>query len=310
LKPVRGVDAAFDEAILSHALIDYPEYEVLIGVRDVDDPAVARVEELGCKKLRLIHCPEDAPNSKVATLEQLARHARYDVFVVNDADIHVDFDYLRRLVGALEYAGLVTCLYRATGNAFEALGVATDFAPSALVAPFVGVREFGLGSTLAFRRADLDRAGGFSAIRDFIADDYQIGKRISALGLRVHMSRMAVETHLSGNAWRHQVRWARTIRLSRGAYYGLPVTFATLWACLAIIAGAWHIGLALLAVRMTSALVTGIGVLRDPVTARLWWLVPVRDLWGVGVWIAGAVGNTVDWGGRRIRLDRKGRIVA
>lgn len=320
LKPVRGADAGFRRAILSHAQIDYPNFEILFGVRDLRDPAVAEIEQLqrdfSSVCLRLIECPEDAPNAKVAILEQLAREARFEVVVVNDADIVVERDYLRRLVGPLEQAGLVTCLYRARGESFmaqfEALGIATDFAPSALVAPLTGVREFGLGSTLAFRHADFERAGGFAAIRDYIADDYQVGRRISGLGLRVQIARMVVETFLEGRSWgdvwRHQLRWARTIRLSRGAYFGLPVTFATLWALMAVALGAWAVGLGLLALRMISALATGIGVLRDPVTARLWWLIPVRDLWAVAVWSAGAVGNTVEWQGRRMRLDEKGRI--
>jgi ceramide glucosyltransferase len=321
LKPVRGADAGFDAAIRSHALLDYPEHEVLFGVREMSDPAVAHVQELmrqfPASPLRLIHCPHDAPNAKVGTLEQLATQARFDVFVVNDADIRVERDYLQRLARALDGAGVVTCLYRASGASFaarfEALGIATDFAPSALVAPFTGVREFGLGSTLAFRRSDLERAGGFAAIRDHIADDYQIGKRISSLGLRVRLSKMTVETFLgagtSRDVWRHQVRWARTIRFSRGAYYGLPVTFATVWSAVALLSGHWHIGAALLALRLASALLTGVGVLRDPVTARLWWLVPVRDVWGAAVWLAGAFGSTVEWRGQRIRLDRDGRIV-
>jgi ceramide glucosyltransferase len=322
LKPVRGADSGFERAIRSHALIAYPEFEILFGVRDSEDPAVQHIHALQREfpsiHMRLIHCREDAPNAKAGILEQLAREARHEVFVVNDADICVEPNYLRRLAGPLANSGLVTCLYRASGDTFpsrfEALGIATDFAPSALVAPFVGVREFGLGSTLAFRRADFDRAGGFAAIRDFIADDYQVGKRISALGLRVQMARMPVETFLGhfswSEVWRHQVRWARTIRLSRGAYFGLPVTFATLWGLLACIGGHWAPGLGLLAIRMLSGLVTGVGVLRDPVTARLWWLIPLRDLWGCVVWATGALGNSVEWGGRTIRLDAQGRIVS
>jgi ceramide glucosyltransferase len=320
LKPVHGADSGFDKAIRSHAVIKYPEFEVLFGVRERNDPAVVHIEalqrEFPAVRLRLVHCPEDAPNAKVATLQQLAREARFPVFVVNDADIGVPPDYLVRLVGPLETAGLVTCLYRASGDTlasrFEALGIATDFAPSALVAPFVGVREFGLGSTLAFRRADLDRSGGFEAIREYIADDYQIGKRISELGLRVYMSPMPVETHLGrgtwGQVWRHQLRWARTIRFSRGAYFGLPVTFATVWAFIALVFGSWQIGASLLVLRMINALLCGIAVLRDPVTAQLWWMIPIRDLWAAAIWVAGGFGRIVEWRGSRIRIDDEGRI--
>jgi ceramide glucosyltransferase len=322
LKPVRGADAGFLAAIRSHAAIEYPEFEILFGIADPRDPAAAAVDQLRREsphvRMRVIECVTDAPNAKAGKLEILSAHATHGFIVVNDADIAVPKDYLRRLAGTLQQpgVGLVTCLYRAEGNRFpaiwEALGIATDFAPSTLVAPFTGVREFGLGSTLAFRASDMRRAGGFSAIRDYIADDYQVGKRISALGLRVRMARMPVSTWMGdstwGDVWRHQVRWARTIRLSRGLYYGLPVTNASLWALLALTAGWGWAAAGLLALRLSVGLLCGVGVLRDPVTARWWWLMPFRDLWALGVWAAGAAGNTVEWRGRVISLDREGRM--
>jgi ceramide glucosyltransferase len=323
LKPVHQADSHFFAALHSHAVIDYPEFEVLIGVREPNDAAIPQVERLRQQfpllQIRLVHCPTDAPNAKVGVLEALASVARHPVWVVNDSDIHVEPDYLQRLTAYLDNpaVGLVTCLYRASADTFpaefEALGISTEFAPSTLVAPFVGVNEFGLGSTLAFRAADWQRAGGFTGIRDYVADDYQVGKRISALGLKVVMSPMPVATHIGGGTWRdiwsHQVRWARTIRLSRGLYYGLPVTNATLWALLALGAGWWWTAGVLLTLRMQVALLAGVAILRDPIVERRWYLVPLRDLWSFGVWTAGAFGREVLWRGRRLRLDRAGRIL-
>jgi ceramide glucosyltransferase len=323
LKPVYGADAAFFDAIRTHGAIDYPEFEILFGIRDPHDSAIPHIERFRSEfpqvAIRLIRCSTDAPNAKAGVLETLSREARFPIRVVNDSDIIVPRDYLRRLIASLEQpgVGLVTCLYRATGDTFparfEALGIATDFAPSALVAPFAGVNEFGLGSTLAFRAADLERAGGFGSIRDYIADDYQVGKRISGLGHKVVMSRMPVETHLGdgswGDVWTHQVRWARTIRLSKGLYFGLPVTFATLWAVVAAAAGMWTAAAALLALRLLTAILAGSVILRDPVVPRYLWLVPVRDLFGAVVWAAGAFGSEVMWRGSRLKLDPQGRIV-
>ena len=296
LKPVQFIDAAVQASLDSHAGIDYPDFEVLLGES----------------------ATRPAPNPKVAKLEDLEQRATGAVIVVNDADIVVPTEYLRVLTAELAQAGLVTCLYRAEGGTFaarfEALGIATDFAPSALVAPITGVREFGLGSTLAMSAETLRRIGGFASVREYIADDYQIGKRVHALGLRVSLSSIAVSTWLHArtfaDVWRHQVRWARTIRCSRGAYFGMPITFATLWAILAALAGWWGVALALIELRMIVGLVCGVTVLRDPVTARLWWLMPLRDLLGVAVWCAGAYGNTVEWSGQRMQLDRRGRIIA
>jgi ceramide glucosyltransferase len=303
-------------------VLDYPEYEVLFGVADPSDPALGEIRRLieafPGRRLRLVMVSTQDANGKVGALIDLAREARYSLLLVNDSDIRVPPDYLRRIVGALEdpTVGVVTCLYRATSDhwpgRWEALGIATDFAPSVLVAPLVGVREFGLGSTLLFRAEDLKAIGGFAALSGYIADDYQLARRITELGRRVVLSRLVVETCLSGRTWgevwRHQLRWARTIRVSRGAYLGLPLSNASLWSLVALAAGEWRAALALLWLRLAAGLVTGVSVLGSRDAGRLFWLMPLRDLWGFAVWLAGLMGNTVDWRGARMRLNREGKI--
>ena len=323
LKPLYGADEHLYEALRSHAVQEYAHYEILFGVRSWDDPAVAHFDRL-CEEFpslnaRLIVATTVTPNAKVGTLIDLAAEARYPILVVNDADIIVPRRWLREIVAPLDSrrTGLVTCLYRALGHTlparFEALGIATDFAPSALVAPFVGISEFGLGSTLAFRRADLEAIGGFASVATYLADDYQLGAQIHRLGRRNVMSRAVVETHLGATTWRevwdHQVRWARTIRLSRAAYAGLPVTHATLWALVAAAFGAWHWAVFLFVIRMITAITAGWLALRSRDTLLLCWLIPFRDLWGSAVWAAGLFGNTVKWHGRVLTLDNRGRII-
>jgi ceramide glucosyltransferase len=320
LKPVRGLEDGFEEAIRSHAVLDYPEYEVLFGVADPADPGVHAIERLAREfpHVRLVNCRTAAPNGKVGVLADLAAAARNPILLVNDSDIRVPRDYLRRVVPPLadETAGMVTCLYRARSATWpgrlEALGIATDFAPSVLVAPLFGVSEFALGSTMVFRAKDLARAGGFAAIADYIADDYQLSRRIRSLGLKVHMARCVVETSLPdagwASVWRHQVRWARTIRVSRGdGYIGLPVTFATLWSMALAAAGGWGFAAGLLGLRMAAG-IAGCLAMEDRESLRLTWLIPVRDLAGVAVWAAGLFGNWVVWRDRRLRLGRDGRI--
>ncbi len=323
LKPVRGLDPQFYQAIRSHAEQDYPQFEILFGVADLNDPAVREIERLQADfpdvSLQLIHSTGAAPNGKVAVLADLERHARYPLRVVNDSDIVVEPNYLRHVLAPLndERIGMVTCLYRASAahwpGRFEAIGIATDFAPSVLVAPLFGVNEFGLGSTLAFRKSQLEKIGGFAAIADYIADDYQLGKRISGLGLKVELSKVVVETFLSadswGEVWRHQLRWARTIRVSRGGgYIGLPIANASLWAFAALVCGWWWTAAVLVSVRLAMGLIAGVGLMRCPITARYWFLIPFRDLWGFGVWVAGAWGRDVVWRDRTLRLNRDGTI--
>ena len=317
LKPVRGVDSGFREAIRSHTVL-HGDYEFLCGVSHPNDPALPVLREFF--RVRVVDSNTPSANAKVGVLIDLAAAASHPVLVVNDADIRVAPDYLTRVTAPLAdpRVGLVTCLYRPVGDTFaarfEGLGVATDFAPSALVARLLGVDEFAMGSTLAFRREDLDRIGGFAAVADYLADDYQVGHRIHGLGLNCVLSDVVVETHLGGgwrHVWQHQVRWARTIRVSRfGGYLGLPITNATLWAMIAVACGRWDLGIALLVIRLIMAFASGWGVLRSRDVLRLWWLVPARDLFGFSVWVAGLFGDSVVWRGERLRLDRDGRIHA
>jgi len=325
LKPVYGSEPGFYEAIRSHATQLYTEFEILFGIARPDDPARPEIERLIREfpgvSIRLVLCSAEAPNAKVGILMGLAKQASYPLLIVNDSDITVPSSYLRDVLAPLESPaiGLVTCLYRAEAHdwpsRFEALAIATEFAPGTLVAPLFGVSEFGLGSTLAFRQADLDRIGGFAAIGDYLADDYQLGCKLHSLGRKNILSTVVVSTRLSAGswraAWRHQLRWSRTIRLSRGGgYAGLPITFATLWAVAAAACGMWFAALTLFAIRIAMAIACGWFVLGSTDVLRYCYAIPIRDLWGVAIWVAGLFGDTVDWGRRRLRLDREGRITA
>jgi ceramide glucosyltransferase len=321
LKPVRGRDPQFYEAIRSHAVQRYPEFELIFGSADPNDSAWADVRRLQVEfphlGIRIVNTKNDAPNGKAGSLEILARDARYDVLLVNDADILVEPDYLSRVIGLLgdNDIGLVTCLYRARGASIasraEALGVATEFAPSVLVARLLSASGFGLGSTMALRAVDLEAIGGFAAIREFLADDYQLGARITGLGKRVAMADTVVETSLGAGSWRdvwkHQVRWSRTIRVSRPAgYFGYLVTQATFWCIVAAGFGFWRVAVMGLFFRLAAA-GAAMGALGEREFLKLL-LVPLRDLFGFAVWVAGIGGSVVEWRGIRFRLLPDGRV--
>lgn len=321
LKPVRGRDARFFEAIRSHAAIGYPRFEILFGVAVENDPALQDIARLAREyahlAIRVVDTVNDAANGKVGSLEILARAASYDVFVVNDGDIRVEPDYLDRVIGLLEdpAVGLVTCLYRASAASWaseaEAIGIVTEFAPSVLVSRLLSHSDFALGSTMAFRRADLEKIGGFAALRNYLADDYQLGNRIAGLGKRVVLANAIVETNLGAGSladvWKHQVRWSRTIRVSRpSGYFGYIVTQLTFWSVVACIAGYPLVGAAGILVRLITAALALAKLDRDRMK-RLW-AVPFRDLFGLAVWFAGMLGTEVEWRGLRFRLRRDGTI--
>lgn len=323
LKPVHGRDPRFYEAILSHASQDYPEFELLFGLTNPNDPAIADIErlrrEFPARRIEIAVVKTDAPNAKVGVMAELARRARHEVLLVNDSDIVLEPCYLRTVVAPLRdpQIGLVTCLYRAHSESwashFEALGIATEFAPSVLVARLLGQAEFALGSTMVFRADSLRRIGGFESIAKYLADDYQLGYHIKELGYCIEFAPVVVETNLGAaswaDTWRHQVRWSRTIRVSRPAgYYGYAVTHATLWALVAIAAGEWWAGAVALALRMIAGVLVGSAILKDRAVLARFWLIPLRDLFGFAVWAAGAFGNRVQWRDRCLVLGPGGVI--
>lgn len=327
LKPVRGLaglDPRFYECIRSHATQDYPNFEIVFGVGHPEDPVIKEIDrlirEFPERRIRLVVAHGRALNGKVGVLTELATEARHSILLVNDGDIWVPPDYLRKIVRPLENPGIgmVTCLYRASSAAWpgrwEAIGIATEFAPSVLVARMLGMAEFALGSTMLFRAEQLHQIGGFAVLNEYLADDYQLGKRISDLGYRVALAETVVTTNLNGETWaevwRHQLRWARTIRVSRAAgYYGYVLTQATLWCLLAAMAGAGRIALTALAIRMIAGIVVGAGVLKDRQVARHFYLIPLRDLWGFAIWVCGLFNNTVEWRGEKLTLTRDGKIL-
>ena len=235
LKPIKGADPDMYEALRSHCVQNYSDYEILFGITDPDDAAAPLIENLKQefpeRTIHIVRCEKRlGANGKVSSLAQLAKSATYDFLVVSDSDIRVESDYLHKVISELQSpgVGLVTCLYRGTargtiGSKLEALGISTDFVPGVLAANFIerGIR-FGLGSTLAFRKRELDAIGGFEAIVDYLGDDYELGRCIAEKNLRVELSSAVVETHLPaygfGGFFAHQLRWARTIRASRPRY--------------------------------------------------------------------------------------------
>ena len=318
LKPLKGTDPQMYENFRSHCLQDYPDYEIIFGVSDSDDPAADLVKKLQAefprREIRLVHCQQNlGSNTKVSNLVQMLRHARYEYLLVNDSDIRVPQEYLRRVLAPLTdpNIGLVTCPYRGVANAtlgsqLEALGIGTDFLPGVLVARNIEGMKFALGSTLAFRRSDLQAVGGFEAFLDYLADDYYIGNRLAALGKDIELSNVVVESFLPRYTIRsffdHQLRWARTLKdVRRWGYLGLGITFVLPWAVLTVIlAGAagwsWVLLAGALMVRWAAATYVSGKVLHDPQTRLLAWL-PLRDIAAVFVWLASFMGRTVNWRG-------------
>lgn len=339
LKSLKGLDPGMIEAFRSHCRQTYAgEVELLFGVSSIADPAVAAVEQLKqefpAHSIQLIRCPARlGTNGKVSVLVQLAAHARHDFLLINDSDITVSPRYLERVMACfapqqpskpakagqpLKEFGLVTALYRGRAHGtlpsrLEALGIATDFQAGVLLSKMIeGGLQFGLGSTLAISRSALNEIGGLAPLVDHLADDYELGARVAQAGYRVALSVEVVETAIPAYGWRgfvdHQLRWARTVRDARPwGYAGLIFTHGLGWALLNVLASGlsplslWLLGLSFF-LRITLAMMVGAEVLGDRQVLPNLWLLPLRDLVAMGVWVAGFAGNTIVWRGERFLL--------
>jgi ceramide glucosyltransferase len=336
LKSLKGLDPGMLDAFRCHCLQSYAgEYELLFGVPSLEDPAVEAVRKLISefpeRAIRLIECPARlGTNGKVSTLAQLAIQARYDYLLVNDSDITVGLRYLERVMACFgppqptahgktaKPVGLVTALYRGRAHEtlasqFEALGIATDFMAGVLLSRLIeGGLSYGLGSTLAVSREALDRIGGFLTLVDHLADDYELGARVARAGYGVALSAEVVETSIPAYDWRgfadHQLRWARTVRdASPWGYMGLVFTHGLCWALLNVLASGlsplsvWLLGMSFF-LRLTLAMMVGAQVLGDHQVLPSLWLLPLRDVVAMGVWLAGLAGHTIVWRGERFEL--------
>jgi ceramide glucosyltransferase len=401
LKPVRGLEPHAEESFASFCVQDHPDYELLFGVADPEDPAAGVIRALAERypeaHVRLVETEADlGPNRKVCNLHGLAAAARHDLLLVSDSDMRVKPGYLRRVVAAFSDLGLglITCPYRGAEAegvpaALEALGIAAGFMPGVFVAALggaggghFGVRELGrafgqaacrrephpgpsetvadaagasslgksgselphskviahgdggralsptfaFGSTIALRRETLERIGGFAGLVDYLADDYQMGKRVTDLGLRVHLSSVVVDSVLGRRpfreTWARRLRWARTVRACRPVgHLGSGLTHTTALALLTALASLgcqrqgsgerWSVPALVataLVVRLAAAWRIAVVELESD-SARRWFpLLFLSDLLEATLWASSLFGRTVLWRGQRYRLLEGGRI--
>lgn len=327
LKTVHGVDFGSYENFSSFCRQNYPDYEILFAVNDESDPAVPLIRRLIAafphRRIRLISGAEQVgTNRKVNNLIALARQAQHEILVLTDGDVRVDVNYLREVVApfADPATGAITSFYRAIAEKnlcaeLEAIGAASDFFAGVLVAEWMEGMTFALGASIVTTKHWVTKIGGFESIANMLADDYELGNRIAKAGGQIRLSRELVWTMYPAQTartfWQHQIRWARTVRLSRPlSSVGLIFTHGLPWAVLAaLIAPTGGIAatylLAYLVLRLVMAWTVGVWGVRDQVLHRKLWLVPLRDAIHFVVWIAGFASNRIIWGGEEYIMQKR-----
>ena len=333
LKPLCGDEAGLFENLSSFCRIDYPIVQLVCGVRQATDPAIAVVERLQAAfpdaDIALVVDPAlHGTNYKVSNLINMMAAAKHDTLVLSDSDMIVRSDYLDVVVGALQRpnAGLATCLYigrpvRGLWSELGAAGINFGFLPSAAVSKLLGGKTGCYGATLALTRATLDGIGGFAALRNQLADDYALGALIRASGRRVIVAPYFVDTVVHEPDFtalrRHELRWARTIRNTEAL--GFAASFITYPVPLALLAGlfgltagqAWPMLAAIVALACLSRLVLVAGMVRvlHAPRPRFWLLVP-RDVLSLVILVLAFFGRAVRWRDSAFRVDRAGALSA
>jgi ceramide glucosyltransferase len=319
LKPLYGAEPRSYENLRSFCLQDYPEFQIVCGVRDASDPAIAVVRrlqgEFPALDLELVIDPRlHGANYKVSNLINILGRCRHDRLVLADSDICVEKNYLAEVLTPLNdpTVGVVTCLYRGRPvsglwSRLGALFIDDWFAPSVWVAHLFGSRAFAFGATIALRRETLDAAGGFEAIVDQLADDYRLGERTRRLGLRTVLSKHVVTTDVAETDWKslleHELRWLQTIRSIQPlgfafsfVTFSLPVAF--LGFLLAPNALAAKISLAVTVVARLALHVIQRGRAEGTALTEIGLIAP-RDCLNLVLWCASFASWRVRWGGQR-----------
>ncbi|PYM08826.1 MAG: hypothetical protein DMD82_01510 [Candidatus Rokuibacteriota bacterium] len=330
LKPIRGVEPGLYDNQRSFCEQDYPAFQVVFGVRDARDPAIPIIErvirDLPGRDLTLVVSDRVVgANYKASNLANMYESAKHDLLVVADSDMRVDPNYLGTVVGPLAdpRVGVVTCLYRGRSergvwSALGAMFINEWFLPSVLVARTFQPDRFCFGATMAVRREALEAIGGFTRLAAYLADDYMLGALMNERGLRVALSSYVVDNIVSEpdfkTLFRHELRWARTIRTAEPLGYAMSfLTYSLVLSGMYLLVSSFSgLGAVVAGGALTVRLATHYAVraslgIAEP---RRPWLVPVRDLLCFVIWLASFWGRTVQWGGRKFSVASDGRMWA
>ncbi|KAH8884145.1 putative glucosyltransferase [Thozetella sp. PMI_491] len=325
LRPMCGLEPDLEKALVSCFAMDYPDYQLVFGFQDPNDPAQAVLERVRARfpsrdVAVVVDSTPHGQNPKVANLANMLPSARHDILVISDSDIHVPTDYLDSLVAELQKPGIgmVCSLYVGmvpeAGNLFQRLGamqITHAFLPGVLMGWAMNRRDC-LGSTTMVAREVLDRTGGLAPLFNVLAEDNMMGRGVLKLGLDIRLSHAVTAATVPEDSlrslWQHEIRWTRTIRgLVPYNLAASTLQYPLFWALLAVLgsgASGWSVILFLLC-WLVRALVAGRieaalrlrSHLRGLMQPAPLWAFPIRDLLSVIEIVASYGIENVVWRG-------------
>jgi ceramide glucosyltransferase len=333
LKPIHGAEPDLDLNLSSFFTQTYPNYEVLVCARSLNDPGFAVLDQISAKypTVQIQKIASGEPpwiNPRTYSVHVMMQAAKHSLLVITDSDVRVDANFLRSISSHFQdkQVGLVTCLYRGVTKAglwarLEALGMSVEMSSGVLVAEMLEGMKFALGPSMAVRKEVIDAIGGLEEVAEYYADDFVLGNRVSKAGYRVVLSPYVIEHVITNSNFlasiRHQLGWARSTRFSRPkGHIGTVLTYAMPFALLGLLAGwllgNWKLGVALLLCgivnRMLQCIAVGWGVVRDKASLTYCWLYPVRDLMGFIFWVWSYLSDEVRYRGEIYTLFDEGKI--
>ena len=323
LKPLCGVDPLTEIALESFFLIDYPDYQLVFGVQSETDPVLDVLATLRARHPErdvavVVDATLHGSNRKVSNLINMLPAARHELLVITDADIHVPVYFLDRVVAAMEQPniGLVTTLYTGLPGTpglpalLGACQVNYTFLPGALLARELG-RQDCLGVTMALSKAMLAEIGGLEAVANNLADDQVLGRLVLARGYKLGLALVIPATTVPeadfGSLFRHELRWARTIRALVPVPYAASVLqFSLFWAALTVLFAygalwSWALFIFVLATRYAASRKID-AALSLPKSGEAWLLL-LRDFCSTIIYVASFTGSQVDWRGQVMHAD-------
>jgi len=329
LKPLCGLEWDSYDNLVSFCQQDYPDYQVIFCIQSPQDPSIELVNKIIGQYSHLdlslvIDSTQIGNNLKISNLVNGYPQAKHDIIIISDSDIRVKPDYLKNIIQPFinQKVGVVTCLYSSLTKgwlaSFEALEIATQFAPRVLTARKLEPISFACGATIAISQEVLAKIGGLQAVADYLADDYQLGYLPYQAGYQVVVSNYIVEHSIANVSFqdflKRQARWAKCIRVERfWGYFGLIFTQGTTTSLLFLLFSGgsllgWLVLIITWAIRLLLAWVVGVKFMQDKVTQKYFIWLPLRDIVSSAIWLYSFFGNQITWRHKKFTLLSGGKL--